>query len=281
MPPNYRWSPTPQTAGCATGRYSAQLASSLHPLAVIVLERPDDQSTVYRQQNAIARDGVDNASGIGHRVYAPQAKKHNTQQAYTTLIFQNIHSSTSANVTARFYGSSSCNDPAKNLSSFYATDSSYLTNCTQNWTTYIGTACVAANANCDTTNADRKLAVIVNENTDKGYAGFYSGSRVVVVPNVRNTASWFTGVRAMHLATSGTTNITVAYYNADGTQNGAASNQTITGVYGALNVTTAVPIPANFNGSMVITSDRDIAVSVIHTLGSSTTQTMMTNAVNR
>jgi hypothetical protein len=32
---------------------------------------------------------------------------------------------------------------------------------------------------------------------------------------------------------------------------------------------------------MVITSDRDIAVSVIHTLGSSTTQTMMTNAVNR
>jgi hypothetical protein len=181
-----------------------------------------------------------------------------------------------------------CNDPDKTLQPHYADISNASSSCIATHTnTHIGSACIAANSDCGVTDPGRKIGVLVNDTTNNGYAGSYMGSRAVIVPSVRNTSSWSTEVRVMHVSGSGTATIRITYYHPDGTRTNLSAPVThpIAGSgYNSVRVTDSAiaPLPASpFQGSMVITSDQDIIAVVTHRYNNTNSGSMMTNAINR
>ena len=91
------------------------------------------------------------------------------------------------------------------------------------------------------------------------YAALSSASKVAIVAKVRTDNNWGDGFVIANY-NSVAANITVRLYNADGTLNATPINNQSLGA-NRLKIVLLGDIPANFNGSAVITADQPVAVT--------------------
>jgi hypothetical protein len=275
-----QWPVTPSSVGCSSaGQYSARISTSTYPLAVTTVEQNLDGTNFYRQQNAAARDAIEGIADLGTRVFVPQYKENTTN-----LLSQNIKDSGTVNMTARYTleaGTFVCRDgppnplPDANRTYIFA----YSFSCLGAGSSPL-TACVSSSTtdNCFAVTSGQKMAVVVNEGTNRGYIGDYVGSRIVILPHVRHSAGgWQPEIRVMNIDSANTATGKIRLYNINGGE--VAQDDFFTNAQGFDELSGVVP--ANFEGSAVIEANRNIIAAITHTFNNDSLRSMITNGTGR
>lgn len=238
------------------------------PLAIVAVEYNSDQSQVSTH-NLL--------KGGATTLFAPVIKKDSPASLpqNTGLRIRNVGSS-ATDVTVYYYGSSNHTSAPQTIQpggayNFYKDPVLPVNN-------YLGSAKIVS------TGGQLIVGQVHEAGTYRKMSSSVSqqGSTSVYAPRVCNPCtiggvSFTAGVRVQNVGT-GAANITITYYHSDGTW---AGSETISNL-GANYAQNVAAIPANLNGSAVITADKPIVV-VVNLANSNTNQdlTMTYNAPNR
>jgi len=223
---------------------SAKITSS-QPLAV--------SSTQYNGNSQLM--ATSNSQAIGTLLHGPLIQNNNS--GYLSGITVQNASATGDNATVKYYNDSGNDNNCPQ-------DSTHI-NAGKNWIVFpapsSGGSC--ATILSGTFSSGEDLAVNVNQLQGTAQATTYAAisepSKTVYVPRVvRNSTTWNDGF-VIRNTESSSANVTVKFYNTNGTQNGSALYYSISGDGHKIVLGNA---PNNFNGSAVVTSNRNIAVSV-------------------